>query len=117
MLHSSPQISCRHTSLFSFFLFLSFHLLSSFSTITLFPIFSDFLSLLPSLQSSHFLHLFFNSALLFLVFNFLFQFFKSITPSCVSHFSCSLFTFSSWMRRYWFYVKNDFRNFHHIFTF
>ena len=27
------------------------------------------------------------------------------------------FTFSSWMRRYWFYVKNDFRNFHQIFTF
>ena len=24
-------------------------------------------------------------------------------------------TFSSWMRRYWFYVKNDFRNFHQIF--
>ena len=29
----------------------------------------------------------------------------------------SIFTFSSWMRRYWFYVKNDFRNFHQIFTF
>ena len=28
-----------------------------------------------------------------------------------------LFTFSSWMRRYWFYVKNDFRNFHQILTF
>ena len=28
-----------------------------------------------------------------------------------------IFTFSSWMRRYWFYVKNDFRNFHQIFTF
>ena len=28
-----------------------------------------------------------------------------------------LFTFSSWMRRYWFYVENDFRNFHQIFTF
>ena len=28
-----------------------------------------------------------------------------------------LFTFSSWIRRYWFYVKNDFRNFHQIFTF
>ena len=28
-----------------------------------------------------------------------------------------LFTFSSWMRRYCFYVKNDFRNFHQIFTF
>ena len=28
-----------------------------------------------------------------------------------------VFTFSSWMRRYWFYVKNDFRNFHQIFTF
>ena len=28
-----------------------------------------------------------------------------------------LFTFSSWMRRYWFYVKNHFWNFHHIFTF
>ena len=28
-----------------------------------------------------------------------------------------LFTFSSWMRRYWFYVKNDFRNFHQIFMF
>ena len=27
------------------------------------------------------------------------------------------FTFSSWMRRYWFYVINDFRNFHQIFTF
>ena len=27
------------------------------------------------------------------------------------------FTLSSWMRRYWFYVKNDFRNFHQIFTF
>ena len=27
-----------------------------------------------------------------------------------------IFTFSSWMRRYWFYVKNDFRNFHQIFT-
>ena len=27
------------------------------------------------------------------------------------------FTFSSWMRRYWFYVKNDFRKFHQIFTF
>ena len=27
------------------------------------------------------------------------------------------FTFSSWMRRYWFYVKNDFRNFHQIFAF
>ena len=23
----------------------------------------------------------------------------------------------SWMRRYWFYVKNDFRNFHQVFTF
>ena len=31
--------------------------------------------------------------------------------------NCSIFTFSSWMRRYWFYVKNDFRNFHQIFTF
>ena len=29
----------------------------------------------------------------------------------------NFFTFSSWMRRYWFYVKNDFRNFHQIFTF
>ena len=28
-----------------------------------------------------------------------------------------IFTFSSWMRRYWFYVKNYFRNFHQIFTF
>ena len=28
-----------------------------------------------------------------------------------------IFTFSSWMRRYWFYVKNDFRKFHQIFTF
>ena len=28
-----------------------------------------------------------------------------------------IFTFSSWMRRYWFYVKNDFQNFHQIFTF
>ena len=28
-----------------------------------------------------------------------------------------IFTFSSWMRRYWFYVKDDFRKFHHIFTF
>ena len=28
-----------------------------------------------------------------------------------------LFTSSSWMRRYWFYVKNNFRNFHQIFTF
>ena len=26
-------------------------------------------------------------------------------------------TFSSWMRRYWFYVKNYFPNFHQIFTF
>ena len=26
-------------------------------------------------------------------------------------------TLLSWMRRYWFYVKNDFRNFHQIFTF
>ena len=26
------------------------------------------------------------------------------------------FTFSPWMRRYWFYVKNDFRNFHQILT-
>ena len=31
--------------------------------------------------------------------------------------SGQIFTFSSWMRRYWFYVKNDFRNFHQIFTF
>ena len=31
--------------------------------------------------------------------------------------TCFIFTFSSWMRRYWFYVKNDFRNFHQIFTF
>ena len=30
---------------------------------------------------------------------------------------CHFFTFSSWMRRYWFYVKNDFRNFHQIFSF
>ena len=29
----------------------------------------------------------------------------------------NIFTFSSWMRMYWFYVKNDFRNFHQIFTF
>ena len=28
-----------------------------------------------------------------------------------------IFTFSLWMRRYWFYVKNDFRKFHQIFTF
>ena len=27
-----------------------------------------------------------------------------------------IITFSSWMRRYWFYVKNDFRKFHQIFT-
>ena len=29
----------------------------------------------------------------------------------------NLFTFSSWMRRYWFYVKNDFRNFQQVYTF
>ena len=28
-----------------------------------------------------------------------------------------IFTFSSWMKRYWFYVKNDFWNFYQIFTF
>ena len=31
--------------------------------------------------------------------------------------SGQIFTFSSWMTRYWFYVKNDFRKFHQIFTF
>ena len=41
---------------------------------------------------------------------------SSLTESAVS-FSPIFFTFSSWMRRYWFYVKNEFRNFHQIFTF
>ena len=34
-----------------------------------------------------------------------------------NNYSLYIFTFSSWMRRYWFYVKNDFRNFYQIFTF
>ena len=29
----------------------------------------------------------------------------------------SIFSFSSWIKRYYFYVKNGFRNFHQIFTF
>ena len=37
--------------------------------------------------------------------------------SICKHSNSYVFTFSSWMRRYWFYVKNDFRNFHQIFTF
>ena len=36
------------------------------------------------------------------------------SPSSIIPF---IFTFSSWMRRYWFYVKNDFRKFHQILTF
>ena len=36
---------------------------------------------------------------------------------CLVWIQNTFFTFSSWMRRYWFYVKNDFRNFHQIFTF
>ena len=29
----------------------------------------------------------------------------------------NIFTFSSWMRRYWLFEKNDFQNFHQISTF
>ena len=47
------------------------------------------------------------------IFNFLINAFIIHRNQLFQHF----FTFSSWMRRYWFYVKNDFRNFHQIFTF
>ena len=42
---------------------------------------------------------------------------NSIRFASLLDFLLLVFTFSSWMRRYWFYVKNDFRNFHQIFTF
>ena len=49
--------------------------------------------------------------------NFLVDTTLNLHLNCEKWQSLQFITFSSWMRRYWFYVKNDFRNFHQIFTF